>query len=68
MLKEDGRIDRKKMAAAIFSDGGLLKKVNGIIHPAVKEHILEESYERERQAGEGTVFFLGSGAFDRGRL
>lgn len=57
VLKEDGRIDRKKMAAAIFSDGGLLKKVNGIIHPAVKEHILEE-IERERQAGERDVFFL----------
>lgn len=57
VLQADGRIDRKKMAAAIFSDAELLKKVNAIIHPAVKEYILEE-IERERQAGEKDVFFL----------
>lgn len=57
VLQADGRIDRKKMAAAIFSDPELLKKVNAIIHPAVKTYILDE-IEKERQAGEKDVFFL----------
>ena len=57
ILEKDGRIDRKKMAAAIFSDAELLKKVNAIIHPAVKTYILDEM-EKERQAGEKDVFFL----------
>ena len=33
-------IDRQKMAKMIFDDDDLRLKVNGIIHPAVKEYIL----------------------------
>lgn len=43
-------IDRKKMAAAIFSDPALLEQVNGIIHPAVRRQI-ESEIEKERAAG-----------------
>lgn len=39
ILGADGEIDKKKMAAAIFSDASLREKVNGIIHPQVKEEI-----------------------------
>ena len=42
VLDEDGEIDKKKMAAKIFSDDALLKKVNSLIHPAVKEYLLEQ--------------------------
>jgi dephospho-CoA kinase len=31
----EGRVDRSYMARRIFSDGGLLEKVNALIHPAV---------------------------------
>lgn len=41
ILKEDGRIDRIKMAARIFTDGNLLGQINEIVHPAVKEYITE---------------------------
>ena len=40
VLDATGEIDRKKMADMIFSDDGLRKFVNYIIHPAVKEYIL----------------------------
>ncbi|MBO4390660.1 MAG: dephospho-CoA kinase [Lachnospiraceae bacterium] len=39
---EDGLIDNKGMAGAIFRDEELLKKVNGIIHPDVIRAITEE--------------------------
>ncbi len=42
ILNSDGTIDRKKMAEAIFKNDGLLEEVNGIVHPAVKQYILEE--------------------------
>ena len=41
ILKPDGTIDRLKMAERIFSDRELLQRVNEIIHPAVKEYILQ---------------------------
>ncbi len=57
ILDNDGMIDKKKMAAAIFTDESLLKQVNGIIHPAVKKHILKE-IEKERSAGKYDLFIL----------
>ena len=57
ILQEDGRIDRQKMAAVIFSLPRLLKQTDEIIHPAVKEYILEE-IEKEKRAGKRDAFFL----------
>ncbi len=57
ILEPDGDIDKKKMAAAIFADDSLLKQVNGIIHPAVKKHILAE-IEKEQTAGQYDFFIL----------
>ncbi len=42
ILNDDKTIDKKAMAAKIFADPELLKKVNGIIHPAVKTYVLNE--------------------------
>lgn len=50
ILKEDGAIDRGKMAELIFSDPQLLARVNAVIHPAVKAFITNE-IEKERQNG-----------------
>jgi dephospho-CoA kinase len=36
----NGRLDRKKMAELVFDDPEKLKKLNAIIHPAVKNHFL----------------------------
>ncbi len=47
VLQENGTINRKVMGQMIFSDEKLLKKVNEIIHPAVKEYI-EKQIENNR--------------------
>ncbi len=57
ILTEAGDIDRLKMANLIFSDSEKLEKVNRIIHPAVKQYILN-AIEEEREKGKISVFFL----------
>ena len=59
VLAGDGQIDPKKMAKMIFSDNGeeLLKGVNAIVHPAVKERILS-MIEEERAANDKDWFFI----------
>ena len=52
----DGQIDKGVMADRIFADPDLLEQVNGIIHPAVKEFLLEK-LDAARKAGQ-TEFFL----------
>jgi dephospho-CoA kinase len=57
VLNQDGSINRAKMAEKIFGNEELLQKVNGIIHPAVKELILQ-TIQEERQSGCHDFFFL----------
>ena len=51
LLLPNGEIDKQEMAARIFSDPELLKKINELVHPAVNQYILEE-IDRERTASE----------------
>lgn len=59
ILADDGEIDKKKMAAAIFGgdDRGLLDKVNAIVHPRVKEYVLS-LIDEQRSRGEADYFFI----------
>lgn len=57
ILQEDGRIDRQKMAAEIFADRKLLATVNAIIHPAVKEFIIQ-MIQTEKAAGVLDYLFI----------
>ena len=59
VLGDDGEIDKGRMAQVIFSPGneGLLKRVNGIIHPRVKEYILKK-IDDHRAAGDVDYFFI----------
>ncbi len=51
VLDSSGEINRKEMAARIFSHEELLGRVNALIHPAVREFILEAvAVEREKAA------------------
>lgn len=45
ILKDDGYIDNAKFAEKIFSDSANLGKVNGIVHPAVRQQILNDINE-----------------------
>lgn len=56
ILNEDGTISKKEMAAKIFGSDELLEKVNAIIHPAVKEMILQEITRLKREGS--TCFFF----------
>lgn len=57
ILDESGHVDKKAMSARIFADEVLLKKVNELIHPAVKNYILQE-IAREKALGEKEFFFI----------
>lgn len=50
ILEENGEIDRKKLGSIVFSNRELLMKLNNIIHPAVKQYILDQ-VEEKRQEG-----------------
>lgn len=54
---KDGMIDKKRMAEIIFKDKEKLLKVNQIIHPAVKEYIVEE-IAKEKKKNQIEYFFL----------
>lgn len=43
-----GEIDRQKLSAIVFADSHQLSRLNAIVHPAVKEYIIEE-IDKERQ-------------------
>ena len=47
----DGNIDRPRMAQVIFNDDRKRERMNGIVHPAVKDYILE-IYREEQEKGE----------------
>lgn len=49
-MTEDGEIDKKTMAAMIFSDASLLAKINALVHPAVNAYVKDE-VEREKERG-----------------
>ncbi len=55
VLAPDGKIDKGKMAEKIFGDKDLLEKVNGLMHPMVKEYILEKIRLHKE---EGKIDFL----------
>lgn len=50
ILKEGGTIDRKKLAALVFSDANKLERLNMLTHPPVTEYVLAE-VQKERAAG-----------------
>ena len=57
ILDRDGFINKQKMAEKIFASEHLLKKVNQIIHPAVKKFILQR-IEEERKKASCDFFFI----------
>ncbi len=57
VLDADGQIDKKVMADKIFVDQELLRLVNAIVHPAVKEYLLNRLKVAE-ESGEVELFFV----------
>lgn len=55
ILDDEGNLDKQKFASIIFSSKEKLAIANGIIHPAVKQYILEKMAEEEAK---GTEYFI----------
>ena len=48
IYQKDGLFDRIKLAQVIFSDDEKRKKLNGIVHPAVRKYVIgQAAYERK---------------------
>ncbi len=62
VLDEKGFLDRKKMSDLIFGNVVLLEQVNQIVHPAVKQYIIECIGE-ERQKGQVDFCFVEAALF-----
>lgn len=57
VLNENGEIDRKICAARYFNEEGLLDKVEAIVHPAVKTHVIL-LIDKLKKEGVKKFFFL----------
>ena len=57
VLAPDGSIDKGKMATKIFLNTDLLRKINDIVHPAVREY-LEQAVAKAKQEGNVELFFI----------
>ena len=54
VFEADGQIDRKRMAQVLFSDEEKRLALNNIVHPAVKQYVIDEM-NRERAAQKNKV-------------
>ena len=52
----DGRIDRGKLGAIVFADGGKLEGLNKIVHPRVEEEMVRQFGEWERAGVKDAAF------------
>lgn len=57
IFAENGEFDAIKLAQVIFSDDEKRERMNGIVHPAVKEEILE-IYQKEKEKGKFSYLIL----------
>lgn len=57
VLDGDGQIHKGRMAEKIFASEAVLEQVNAIVHPAVREYLLER-LETARQNGTVKFFFV----------
>lgn len=59
ILDKSGKIDRKKLAAIVFSDRDKLAKLNEITHPVIMERVLEKCNEHSVSFCEVPLLFEG---------
>ena len=54
VLTEGGEVDRKKLGALVFGDPEALERLNGIMHPRIRE-MIEERIARLKSEGQRVV-------------
>ena len=57
ILLEDGSIDREKLGRLVFQNETELAALNAIVHPAVKQYILED-IEEKKKAGLVKIYVI----------
>lgn len=57
LYQPDGSFDRQKLAAAIFSDEKKRERLNAIVHPAVREYVIQQK-NLEQQKGNISLLVL----------
>jgi dephospho-CoA kinase len=55
VLQADGRLDRKRLGALVFADPERRRRLEGIVHPAIRERFQARLAELEAQGFEGIV-------------
>ena len=63
VFAQDGSIIKEEMAKAMYDDGGLLEKVNAIVHPAVGDY-LRQTVAKERSKNELDYVIIESALYD----
>jgi dephospho-CoA kinase len=56
IVRPDGTLDRKKIAAIVFADRAQLDRLNAIIHPRVEAQILKQFADWEREGNRKVAF------------
>ena len=56
MLDSDGCLDRRKLGAAVFGDEAARLRLNGILHPAIREGMLRAAEAAEKSGFRVIVF------------
>jgi dephospho-CoA kinase len=56
ILEGSGRVDRKKLGAAVFADAGKLAKLNAILHPRVEQEMARRFAEWEKAGATNAAF------------
>ena len=57
ILSTDGTIDSNRLGAIVFRDAEALRKLNAVIHPVVKQHILQD-IEAKKKEGNAQYYVI----------
>ncbi len=58
ILQEDGSLDRRKLARRVFGDSRLVRKLNAITHPPIKDEIGRRIEKLRRERGVSVAFLV----------
>jgi dephospho-CoA kinase len=57
VLTPDGRLDRKRLGALVFSDSARRSQLEGIVHPEIRR-LAEERIASAAEAGQRVIFYM----------
>ena len=67
VLRPDKTLDRTKLAQVVFGDQAARKRLEGILHPAIRQ-LAEQKLAASREAGDPLVFYVAPLLIEAGAL